>query len=103
MLYDLVAEYFGVTNDHNLQAAVDASGVSMLDCMDDEGNITLPSEVIPKLVAALNNQTTKMIEAELASGPKFSLEELLFALNAIMPVDTQNRQTRRANKSKNKG
>lgn len=104
MLYDLVAEHFGVDNDHNLQAAVDSSGVSVLDCMDDAGNVSLPAEVVPKLLDALNAQTDRMIEAELASGAnKIPLEEMLFQLSqmpGIRVTGLPNRKSRRAAKNK---
>jgi hypothetical protein len=87
MLYDLVAEHFGVENDNNLQAAVDASGVSALDCMDDDGSVSLPSSVIPKLVDALNVQTDRMIEAEIERTKDMPLTEILMEVGVRVRAD----------------
>lgn len=108
MLYDLVAEHFGVDNDHNLQAAVDSSGVSVLDCMDDAGNVSLPAEVVPKLLDALNAQTDRMIEAEIERTKDMSLAEILMEVGVRVRADDiklamesgirKNRKQRRAAK-----
>lgn len=105
MLYDAVAELFGVDNDHNLQTAVDNSGVSILDFLI-QGE-TFSAEDRKKLVDALNKQTDVMIEAELANpSSRQKLEDMLFALNQLPGIRVSglpNRKARRKNKSKNKG
>lgn len=104
MLYDAVAELFGVDNDHNLQTAVDNSGVSVLDYLI-QGE-TFSKEDHQKLVDALNKQTDVMIEAELANpSSQQKLEDMLFALSQLPGVritGLPNRKTRRKNKSKKK-
>lgn len=102
MLYDAVAELFGVENDHNLQTAVDNSGVSVLDFIIQGQTFT--DDDRKKLVDALNKQTDAMIEAEIASGAnRMSLEEMLHQLS-LMPnirvTGLPNRKTRRAAKKK---
>lgn len=105
MLYDLVAEYFGVANDHNLQSAVDASGVSILDWLTDSD--TPSEEARKRIVDALNVQTDKMIEAEIASGAsKQKLEDMLFALSQMPGINVTglpNRAARRKARAKKKG
>lgn len=102
MLYDMVAEFFGVINDHNLQTAVDNSGVSIIDWLDDDGN---PDPAARKRITdALNKQTDVMIEAEIASGAsRMKLEDMLFQLSQIPGINVTglpNRKTRRAAKKK---
>ena len=102
MLYDMVAEFFGVENDANLQTAVDNSGVSIVDWMSDDG---VPDPAVrQRIVDALNKQTDAMIEAELASGAnKIPLEEMLFQLSqmpGIRVTGLPNRKSRRAAKNK---
>lgn len=102
MLYDMVAEFFGVENDTNLQTAVDNSGVSIVDWMSDDG---VPEPAVrQRIVDAMNKQTDVMIREELASGAnRMSLEEMLHQLSMIPNVRVTglpNRKTRRAAKKK---
>lgn len=105
MLYDLVAEYFGVENDHNLQSAVDASGISILDWLSDDD--TPSEEARKRVVDAINVQTDKMIAEEIASqGSKQTLEDMLFSLSQIPGINVTglpNRKARRKAKAKKKG
>lgn len=100
MLYDLVAEFYGIENDSNLQMAVDASGTSLLDWLDG-----VPSEEVrEKMNKALTAQTDKMIADEIASGAnRLPLEEMLFQLSqmpGIRVTGLPNRKSRRAAKKK---
>lgn len=102
MLYDMVAEFFGVQNDANLQTAIDASGVSIIDWLGEDGHPD--PEARKKVIDAMNVQTDKMIEAEIASGAnKLPLEEMLFQLSLIPGISISglpNRKKRRAAKKK---
>lgn len=57
MLEELVAEYFGVENDENLSRAIQSSGITILDWLEDS------PEVRNRLMEAMNKQTDVMIEA----------------------------------------
>ena len=102
MLYDMVAEFFGVDNDANLQTAIDASGVSIIDWLGEDGQPD--PEARKRVIDAMNKQTDAMIEAEIASGAnKIPLEEMLFQLSqmpGIRVTGLPNRKSRRAAKKK---
>lgn len=102
MLYDMVAEFFGVENDANLQTAIDNSGVSIIDWLGEDGQPD--AQARQRIVDAMNKQTDEMIKAEMASGAnKMSLVDMLFQLSQMPGITVSglpNRKSRRAAKKK---